>query len=112
MDFSAKLLNHLGNDMVLQYADAPRQNLHRQMPIAEMPRYTEQYLIGGSDFQKRFRLGANAHDAAIFKFKPVAIPEMRGMRKIQQDVLPPFGLQNKTTAVAIMVVKQNAVTFP
>src|SRR5579875_1407903 len=82
------------------------------MPIAEMPRYTEQYLIGGSDFQKRFCLGANAHDAAIFEFKPVAITKMCGMRKIQQDVLPPFGLQNKTAAVTIMVVKQNAVTFP
>jgi len=103
-DLSAKLLDHFGNNMILQDPDALMQNLHRQMPIAQMPRYAEQDLVGGLDFQKRFGLGTNTHDAAIFQFKTVAITKMHSLRKVEQDFSSPFSHQNKTATAAIIVV--------
>ena len=85
---TAQALDHLGNHMIGPDADAIAQQLHRQMPVAQVPGDAHQFaVLMRVDFQQLFRLGADANDTR-FHQQTVAVAQPHRLRQIDQELRP------------------------
>ncbi len=92
IDVAAKTLDHFLHHMVGPDANAVAEQLHRQVPVAEMPGNAHQFaLIVRVDLEQRLRLRAHADHPAIVEHQPIAMPQPRGLRQIQQDLAARLG---------------------
>ncbi len=84
-DVPAQTLDHFFDDMVGADADAVTQQLHGQMPVAEMPGDADQFAVFVRvDLHQLFRLGADSHDPG-FDHQPVAVAQANGLRQVDQQ---------------------------
>ena len=73
LDVAAEACNHISYDMIDAYPNAIAQKLHREMPIAEMPRDAYQFaVVMRVDFQQRLRPRQVARngDASEMRVRP------------------------------------------
>src|SRR5271166_1935193 len=88
-DLAAEAGHHFSNHMIGADAQSLAGDLHRQMPVAEVPCNAQQICVtGGDDFKQRLSGGANAKIAAALQFETITLDEMMGARQVEQIGLP------------------------
>src|SRR5215831_19757007 len=93
-------------------ADAERlaNDLHVDMPVADMPGEPRQLVtVGGGDFDQRLRAADDAHDAAIIENETITVTEYRGLRQVEQEGSAALAGQNDAAAMALMRIERNLV---
>ena len=85
----AETFDHLPDHVIGPDPYPVAKQLHRQMPIAQMPRDPHKFpIVVRVNFQQRLRTCANPHDAAILQYEPITIPQPHRLRKVDQQVSP------------------------
>ena len=106
VDVAAQAFYHLLDHVIRANANALAQQLHRQMPIAEMPGDADHLaLIVAMDFQQRLRLGANPHHATVVQCQPIAVPQPHRLWQVEQYL--PALLRWQQNAPAMTAIKIN-----
>jgi hypothetical protein len=109
---TAQTLDHLLDHMVRPNADPVTQQLHRQMPVAEMPRDSHKLaIVMRVNLQQRFRTRPNPDNPAILQREPVTIPQAHGLRKIDQQVFAALGSQDNAAAMTAIEVDQHLIDW-
>ena len=112
IDMPAQAFNHFLDHMVEADADAVTQQLHRQMPVTEVPGDANQFpVVMGMDFQQRLRPGADADDAAVHR-QSIAIPQPDRLRQVDQHIRTALSPQHNPAAMAAVEVDQNVIDLP
>jgi hypothetical protein len=109
-DAAAQMLNHVCDNPIGASAQTPVDHLHWEMSIGEMPSNAQQcHIILRADFEKRFGLCCNKHNAAALQSQLVAVAESSSFRQIEQNLGTRFCMQRNAAAMAMVVVEQHGV---
>lgn len=105
VDVTAQPPHHVGNHMIVADENTLFLDHGRQMPVAQMPRHTQQMQrVVTSHFQQVFLLRFNPHDTAVFQQQSFASAEQAGMLQIEQHPLARTQIEHHTTAMAAFVI--------
>ena len=109
IDMAAKALDHLRYYVIGSNTDAIAQQLHRQMPITQMPSYADEF-VGpmGMDFHQLLGLRADPDDAGLHQ-QPIAVTQPYCLRQVDQYFGSGLRGQNDTASEAVIVVDQHAI---
>ncbi len=106
----AELTDHLGHHMIATDAQRMRQELRRQMPVAEMPSDAgEMPGVGATDFKKRFGCSNHFDKATVLEHQRIAAAQFDSRRKIKQKGRAPCSRHRHPPAMAIVVIEYDAV---
>ena len=107
----AEALDHFGDHVIGANTDPVAEQLDRQMPVAEMPSDTNQFIVlMRMNFQQRFRPRSDAHYTVLHR-QPIAIAQPHSLRQIEQNFGTGFGRQNDPATVATVEIDQNMIDF-
>ena len=107
----AQTFHHLPNHMVGPDSDPIAQQLHRQMPISQMPGYPNQLgIVMRVDFHQVFRLRTDTNNTRI-RQQAIAIPQADSLRQVDQHLRPQQCRQNDTAAEPAVIVDQDPIGF-
>jgi hypothetical protein len=113
IDVSAEALHHRCDHMIGTDADASAEQLHRQMPVAEMPGDADQFaFIMRIDLQQRFGFRADPDHATVIETQPVAMSQPRGLWEIEQYLVAAFSRQQDAPTMPVIEVDQHVIDFP
>jgi hypothetical protein len=113
IDVSAEALHHRCDYMIGTDAEAIAEQLHRQVPVAEMPGDADQLaFVMRVDLQQRFRFRTDPDDAAVVEPQPVTMAQPRGLREIEQHLLAAFSRQQDAATMPVIEVDQHVIDFP
>lgn len=105
-----KAAHHLDQDVILLDVDRALGNLRRRVPIADMPRQTQEPLRATrGDFDKALRRSLHLHEASILELQRIAVVQYRGLFQIEQDLKPALAFQSGPALMARLVVEHDAV---
>jgi len=103
-DTGAKAAHHAGNHVIIADPQGARHQLHRQMPIAQMP--GDAHKVGTRDLDQRLHRRLDPDPAAaIGKAKAIARTQGNRLLKIEQKRPPIIGDQRNAAAVAVVMAK-------
>lgn len=106
---SAQTLDHMPDDMVVANADPAAQQLHRQVPIAQVPRDTyKRPTVMRMDFQQPLRPGADTHHACIYR-GAITIPKTRCLAQVEQYLPALLGAQYDPPPVPLVEIDNHTV---
>ena len=106
----AKSAYHVLDHMIAANAQPIADDLHIDVPVADMPGEPRQFVaVGGCDFDQRLRPADDAHDTAVVEHKTVAVAQSRRLRQVEQKGRAPFAGQNDAAAMPLMRVERNLV---
>ena len=108
----AEAFHHVRDHMIGANTDPVAKELHRKMPVSQMPRDANKFgVLMRMDFQQRLRFRAHADDA-IFHGQPIAIAQPHRLRQIQQNFHPAYGVQDDPTPMTAIEIDQDLIGFP
>jgi hypothetical protein len=106
----AEPAQHVLDHVVTANAQPIADDLHVDMPVADMPGEPRQFVtIGRGDFDKRLRPADDAHDAAVVEHETVTVTQCRRLRQVEQEGRAALAHQNGTAAMALMRVERNLI---
>ncbi len=107
---AAQPVHHVRDHVVGADADAVAEQLHRQMPVAEVPGDADQLRRAvGMDFEQRFGLGYYTDDTATFKRQAIAIAQPNGLWKVEQQFDAAFRGKHYAAAMAAVEIENHAI---
>jgi hypothetical protein len=107
---SAEPPQHVLDHMIAANTQPVADDLHLDMPIADVPGQPRQHMaVGGGDFDQRLRAADDPHDAAIVEHKTVAVAQSDDLGQIEQKGRAALARQNDSAALALMRVEQNLI---
>lgn len=113
IDMAAEPFDHVGDDVVGADADSLAQQLHRQMPVAEMPGDPHQRaFVMRMNFQQRLGPRHHADHAAVRKRETVPVAQTNRLRQVEQQVVAAFRRENDAAAMPAVGVDQYAIDLP
>src|SRR5262245_3172724 len=96
--------------MVATNAQPIADDLHVDMPVADMPGEPRQLVtVGGGDFDQRLWAADDAHDAAVIENETITVAECRGLRQVEQEGGAALAGQNDAAAMALMRIERNLI---
>ncbi len=108
---AAETLDQLLDDVVAADAQAPAEELRRQMSVAEVPGDPHQFgRPPGRDVDDAFRRGTDLHDAAIVEQEAVAMAQRDRLGQVEEEVEPAVGPHRDAAAVAGVIVEEDEVS--
>jgi hypothetical protein len=106
----AEPAQHVLDHMVTANAQPIADDLHVDMPVADMPGEPRQFVtIGRGDFDQRLRPAGDAHDAAVVEHETVTVTQCRRLRQVEQEGRAALAGQNGTAAMALMRIERNLI---
>jgi hypothetical protein len=106
----AEATQHVLDDMVAADAQPVADDLHVDMPVANMPGEPRQLLgVGGGDFDERLRGADNTHDGAVIEDKAVAIAQGQGVRQVEQKPGTTLAAQDDAAAMPLMRIERHGI---
>ncbi len=106
----AELADHVSHYMIAADAQRMRQELRRQMPVAEMPSNAgEMPCIGAADLQKRLGRGNHFNKPAVLEYQRIAVAQFDRNGKIKQEGRAPCSGHRHSAAMAIVVAEYDAI---
>ena len=109
VNVTAKTFNHCADDVINTNADAIPEELHRQMPVSQMPCDPHKPgFVMRVDFQQRFRTRANRDDASV-RHQPVTAAQPDRLRKINQQFAAGLRRQHNPAPMAPVKVDQHFI---
>jgi hypothetical protein len=112
LDMAAKALDHFLDDMVGTDPDPVAEQLHRQMPIAEMPGDADQFAVVVTvNLQQRLGPRADLDDPAAFKSESVAIAQPHRLGKVNQQLPSRLSRQNDPAAMTAIEIDQHLIDW-
>jgi hypothetical protein len=109
-----KALHHRLDHMVAADAQALPRDLHREMPVAEMPGEAQEMLRAfGADFRQRLARPHHFHHAAVFQLQGIARAQGHRLGQVEQDIQSAHGFQREAAAMAIIEIEHHRIgRFP
>jgi len=106
----AEPAQHLLDHMIAANAQPVADDLHVDVPVADMPGEPRQFVtVGGGDFDQRLRPADDAHDAAVIEHKTITVTERRRLRQVEQEGRAALAGQNGAAAMALMRIERNLI---
>jgi hypothetical protein len=107
---SAEPPQHVLDHMIAANTQPVADDLHLDMPIADVPGQPRQHMaVGGGDFDQRLRAADDPHDAAIVEHKTVAVAQSDDLGQIEQKGRAALACQNDPATLPLMRVEQNLI---
>ena len=104
--------DHFLDDVIGANAQMLAEDLHRQMPVAEMPCDAHQVaVLVRVDVEQRLGPRDHAHDAAIVQHHAVAVAQPDRLRQVEQQLAPGLGGQQDAAAEPAILVEQHGVNL-
>jgi hypothetical protein len=112
LDVPTEAFDHLPDHMVVTNPNSVAQQLHRQMPVAEMPCDAHHLaVIVRMDLQQLLRLCAHANNAAIIQHQSITITHPHSLRQIDKHVPARFRKQHNATPMPPIMIDQHPIGF-
>jgi hypothetical protein len=106
----AEATQHVLDHMIAANAQPIADDLHIDMPVADMPGEPRQFAaVSSRDFDQLLRPADDAHDAAVVEHETVAIAQSRSLRQVEQKGRAPLTGQNDAAAMPLVRVEQNLI---
>jgi hypothetical protein len=106
----AKTAKHGSNDGIAPDKDATRSHLRREVAIAEVPSKTQEMAIVPAAYLTQFFApGLHLDNAAVVEQQAVAIMNMRGFGKVEEEAQAAIRGERDTPAMAHIMVEGNGV---
>jgi hypothetical protein len=110
LGMAAQALDHLRDYMIKADAYLAREELHRQMAIAEMPGDAHQrILVMSVDVEHPLRHGPHSHQAPIFEPQRIARPQGNGLRQVEHDLGAGNGFEQEATPMPMVMIEQHGI---
>jgi hypothetical protein len=108
---AAKALHHILDDVIMPNAQLSPRDLHRQVPVAQMPRESQQVLgVFRLDFGEGFGCADNLHEAAVLEFDGVARAQRDRLDQIEQETGAAHTLHGDAAAVAVVEIEHDGIS--
>jgi hypothetical protein len=102
----AKPTQHVLNHVVAANAQLIADDLHLDMPVADVPGEPRQFMaVGGSNFGQRLRPADDAHNAAVVEHESVTVAQRHRVRQVEQKGGAPFAGQDDAAAMPLVGVE-------
>jgi hypothetical protein len=111
LDACAEASHHRLEHVVARDADAVRQQLARDVPVADVPRQAQEEVRWSKNVRDRLRAGDNAYHAAIVEQQSVAITQRVRLGQIEQEVESFDRAHREAAAVAAIVRQRDRAAF-
>lgn len=107
---AAKQLGHRLDHVVGTDSDALAKQLHREMPVAEVPGDPHHVgVVVRVDFGEPLRTCRHRDHAAAVEQQPIAVAKPRRLWQVEQDLATGLGHQQDAAAMAAVIVHQHTV---
>ncbi len=104
MHLGAKATHHVGDHVIVADTQGAGHQLHRQMPIAQMPGHTHK--VCTRDLDQRFHRRLDPDPAAaISKAQAIARTQGNRLLKVEQERPPIIGDKRNAAAVPVVMAK-------
>ena len=101
---------HLLDHMVAPNAQPVADNLHIDVPVADVPGEPSQRMrVGRGDFDQRLRPADDPHHGSIIELESVAVMQRGGARQIEQKFGAALAVQDHAAAVPLVRVERHLV---
>ena len=92
--------------MIAANAEPIANDLHVDMPVADMPGEPRQSVtVGAGDFDQRLRQADDAYDTAVVEHETVAVAQRHRVRQIEQKGRAPLAGENPAAATPLVCVE-------
>jgi hypothetical protein len=106
----AEPAQHILDDMIAANAQPIANDLHLDMPIADMPREPRQFLAAsGGNFDQGLGPADDADDAAVVEHESVAVAQSGRARQVEQKGRAALAGQDEPAAMALVRIEQNLI---
>jgi hypothetical protein len=96
--------------MVAPDAQPVADDLHVEMPVADMPGEPRQFArIGRRDLDQRLRPAGDAHHSAIVEKEAVAVAQCRRLRQVEQELGAALAGEDDAAAMALLRIERDAI---
>jgi len=107
---SAEPAQHVLDHMIAPNAQPIADDLHIDMPVADVPSEPRQFAaVGCGDFNQRLRPADDAHDAAVVEHEAITVTQCRRLRQVEQEGRAALAGQNDAAAMALMRIERNLI---
>jgi hypothetical protein len=106
----AEPAQHVLDHMVAANAQPIADDLHVDMPVADVPGEPRQLVaVGSGNFGQRLRQADDAHNAAVVEHEAVAIMKGHRLLQVEQKGGAPLAGQNDSAATPLVSVEGNLI---
>ena len=106
----AEPAQHILDHVIAANAQPIANDLHLDMPIADMPGEPRQFLAaGGGNFDQGLRPADDAHDAAVVEHESVAVAQSGRARQVEQKGRAALAGQDDPAAMPVVRIEQNLI---
>ena len=105
----AQPAQHVLDHMVAADAQPVADDLHVEMPVADMPGEPRQLArIGRCDLDQRLRPAGDAHHPAIVEDEAVTVAQCRRLRQVEQELGAALAGEDDAAAMALLRIERDA----
>jgi hypothetical protein len=106
----AKAAHHLLDHMIAADAQALGHDLHRQMPVAEVPGDAdEMHGVAAADFEQRLGRGDHLDQPAVLKHQRVAAAQRDDLGQVEQELQPARAGHRHAAAMPVVELEHNRI---
>ena len=106
----AEPAQHILDHVIAANAQAIANDLHLDMPIANMPREPRQFLAaGGGNFDQGLGPADDAHDAAVVEHESIAVAQSGRARQVEQKGRAALAGIDDPAAMPLVRIEQNLI---
>ena len=102
----AEATQHVLDHMVAANAQPIADDLHVDMPVADMPGEPRQLVtVGRGDFDQRLEPADDAHNTAVVEHKPVAVAQSGRLWQVEQKGRAALAFQDNAAAMPVVRIE-------